>query len=112
MAESLPPVVVPTPAEASVVTTVVRKSRWGRIFDVCAVIGAFLLALLQSLGDINWTGLGFTPTQAAWGGMILFAVRFALSYRPVSLVETRVQPAVSAGSETPPAAIVPGPEKS
>lgn len=107
MKQELPSVVIPTPSDAAVVTTVVRKSRWGWIFDICAVLGAFLIALLQSIGDINWTALGFTPTQAAWGGLILFIVRFSLSYRPIRLVETRVEPATPIVVDPPQTVTVP-----
>ncbi|GJE55263.1 hypothetical protein [Methylobacterium thuringiense] len=92
MSQELPPVTLVTPTETATVTTVIQKSWWGRIFDLFAILGAFALALLQSIGEINFGSLGFTPTQAAWAGVILFAVRFALAYRPVTVLDTKVQP--------------------
>jgi hypothetical protein len=96
MATTLPPVTVETPAPQTIITPVVRKSRWGRIFDVCAIAVAFLAALLESMGTINFVSLGFTPTQAAWGAMAMFVVRFALTYRPVRLLEVKADPGSTA----------------
>ena len=99
--QELPSVTVPTPSDAAVVTTTVRRSIWERVFDISAVVGAFVLALLQSLGDINWTALGFTQTQAAWGALLLFILRFYLGWRSVRLVGTTVQPSPPTGSKAP-----------
>jgi hypothetical protein len=96
MTTKLPPVTVETPASHTVITPIVRKSRWGRIFDACAIAGAFIAALLQSVGEINFVSLGFTPTQAAWGAMALFVIRFALNYRPVRLVQVKADPGSTA----------------
>jgi hypothetical protein len=104
MTTKLSPVVVETPAPQTVITPVVRKSRWGRIFDGCAIAIAFVAALLDSMGAINFVSLGFTQTQAAWGAMALFVIRFAITYRPVRLVAVTAEPGTTTtapGEEKP-----------
>lgn len=90
--QELPPVTVPTPSDAAVVTTTVRRSIWERLYDGFLISCAFAFALLQSLGDINWASLGLGPTQAAWAGFVLTIIRFWLGWRSVRLVGTTVQP--------------------
>ncbi|ACS41688.1 hypothetical protein [Methylorubrum extorquens] len=99
--QELPPVTVPTPSDAAVVTTTVRRSIWERVFDISAVVGTFVFALLQSLGDIDWASLGFTPKQAAWAGLFLFILRFYLGWKSVRLVGTTVQPSPPTGNKAP-----------
>ena len=92
MAQDLPSVTVQTPAETTVITTTVKKSRWGRAYDCLLGFLFFMAALLASMGDINLASFGFTPTQAAWIGFALFAIRFWLAQRPVKLMTTSASP--------------------
>lgn len=95
--QELPSTVAPTPGDAVKITPIIRRSLTERLYDAFLVGSVFLLALLQSLGDINWASLGLGPTQAAWAGLILTVIRFWLSYRSVKLVQTKVEPAPLVG---------------
>lgn len=92
MPEHLPPVTVATPAPVSVVTPVVRKSLWGRVFDGVSLAGALALAVMEGLGPIDWTALGLTPQRATLAAILWTAVRLALTFRPVRLEDVRVEP--------------------